>query len=534
MEDILSKESLKKTLNDKFGLQSFRPKQKKIIRGILSGKDVCAIMFTGAGKSLCYQFPPVHTNKTAIVISPLISLMNDQTMKLEAIGIPSVSLNSSISKKKQIIKGIMSNKYRIVYATPEFITARKEFIGELYETGHLLMVAIDEAHCVSSWGHDFRDSYRDLYFIKNSIPALPLMALTATATIKTSNDIITSLKLDPIYVKTTFDRPNLNINVIPRSDGKLNINDIFVHMKLDEPTIIYCQTRDMTEEISSQLSKDKGVKCDAYHGGMDTTNREYVQRLFIDNEITCIVATVAFGMGIDKTIRKVIHYGVPVFLEDYYQEIGRAGRDGEPSECILLYSISDFDISTYKIGQTKDDAYRNHQSKLVRKTRKYIHSDECRRKIILDYFGESYENDNCGNCDNCRDKANGIVRRFDFSSHVMLVLLTIEGLPCPFGAGTIVKVLLGSKAKAIKPEFRTIKSYGKGKNHSEKWWKILLKMIGNIEFIEDIVSATQRGATVAMTLKGKKWLRENKSSSKLLKSEHQKLIMSIPKDMARM
>jgi ATP-dependent DNA helicase RecQ len=520
--------SYKKRLKKYFGFSKFRKNQKKIINAVLKdNKDVCAIMFTGAGKSLCYQFPAVFSKKTVIVISPLISLMNDQNIKLENSNIKSVCLNSTVSDKNKIKNKILKNKYRLVYTTPEYIINQEEFLLELYNEGNLLMIAVDESHCVSSWGHDFRPSYKEIQKIKLLLPDLPLMALTATATPKVQKDMIDILRLNnPYIVKTTFDRPNLQIRLYPKD--KI-ITDLLPLVSDNKTCIIYCQTRKDTEKISEKLSK-KGIKCDAYHAGLPSVQRDIIQEDFIYDNITCIVATIAFGMGIDKTVRRVIHYGVSKDMESYYQEIGRAGRDGLDAECILFYSSKDFNTSSYFINKIENITYRNHKMDLLSVMKKFVYSNLCRRQIILEYFGEKYDKENCKMCDNCLDNEESI--KVDFTFNTILLLDTVYKTGNMFGMNSIINILRGCKRKNIL-KFKLFPFYGKGSKYSEKWWKIFFRMIINLGFLKEKAISKGHGTSIYRTNEGYNFLKKicidvNKLQ---LKDNYEKLILPIPEEM---
>jgi ATP-dependent DNA helicase RecQ len=517
-----------KKLKKYFGFSKFRDKQKDIIDSIINdNRDVCAIMFTGAGKSLCYQFPAVYKKKVVIVISPLISLMNDQNIKLGQSNIKSTCLNGTVTDKKKIKKKIINNKFRLVYSTPEFIIKEQQFLKELNDSGNLLMIAIDESHCVSTWGHDFRSSYRGLSNIRKWLPDIPLMALTATATDVVKTDIINTLCLnDPLLIKTTFDRPNLNIKIIPKST---QLNDLYNLVKDNKVSIIYCQKRKDTEKICDIL-KDKGIKCDIYHAGMKSIERELVHENFVFDHITCVIATVAFGMGIDKTVRRVIHWGCPKDIESYYQEIGRAGRDGKYSDCILYYSDKDFSIINWFINKTENPIYRKHRMDLLSVMKKYIYTTDCRRNIILEYFGEKYSQDNCKMCDNCLNKKNVIKK--DLTKEAVILLQTIYLTGNMYGTGNIINIIRGSNNKKVK-KFNHLSVYNSGNKYSDKWWKIFCRMILNIDYINEKPIRRGHGSSLYRTLKGREFVESvcDNINSLTLKEKYNKLVMKIPEEM---
>lgn len=491
-----------------FGFDSFRGKQLEIISEVIENKrDACIIMFTGAGKSLCYQFPAVYTNKTAIVISPLISLSNDQAMKMTELNIPVCCLNSTVKFKSIIKDKILKNKYRLVYVTPEFIIKEEEFLKELYEKDVLISVNLDEAHTLSSWSQDFREAYAELGCIKRWLPSIPIMTLTATATKKVQNDIIKIMNLkDPLIIKTTFDRPNLFLNVIPKTKDPMN--DLLQVLKKDEPTIVYCQKRKITEKLAKLLTKN-GIICECYHAGMDNGSRDTVHKKFSTNEISCVTATIAFGMGIDITIRKVIHYGIPQDMESYYQEIGRAGRDGKDSHCYLYYELADMNTNNFLISQIVNTTYRNHRIQLALVMKNFIFSSECRRKYILSYFDEQYELDNCKSCDNCMkggpDNPNAKIH--DFSKEAIILLKVINLTGNCYGGCMLVDILRGSEAKKVLPRFREFDVYGKGKHYSDKWWKVLISLMVNNKYISEMIKPGIRGTLLNVSPKGSDWIK---------------------------
>lgn len=502
----MSNSSYHKLLKQKFGFAEFREKQLEIIKNIVENKrDVSATMFTGAGKSLCFQFPPLYTKKIALIISPLIALMNDQKEKMDKLGISATCLNGTVNNKGELQEDIINNSsdYTLIYITPEYLETEtsQDFLMDLANNDLLCLICIDESHCLSSWGHDFRPSYRKLKVLKKLLPDIPILAVTATATQRVQNDIIKLLKLkDPLIIKTTFDRPNLYIELKPKSKP---LNDLLHLLEDCEPTIIYCQTRVMTDKITKLLS-DNGIKCDAYHAGMHMFERDITYDNFINNKINCIVATVAFGMGIDKTIRKVIHYGTPQDLESYYQEIGRAGRDHKNSYCYLFYSSGDFATNNFLINKINNPIYKAHKFQTQSIMKKYIYTEGCRRAYILHYFGEEYDNDNCGNCDNClEDKTNK--PKVNFTQPAQIFLEVLKETNNKYGSSTIINILRGSNAKKAK-KYANLKQYGKGENQSAEWWKCFIRLMINYSFVLEKPVSKGFGFTLHRTVKGRKWL----------------------------
>jgi Werner syndrome ATP-dependent helicase len=518
-----------KVLKETFGFDTFRDKQLEIIEAILSGKDVSATMFTSAGKSLCYQYPAVYSGKVVIVISPLISLMDDQKMKMEEIKVPTTCLNGNVLNKNKIKKDILNNKFRLVYSTPEYIITCEEFIKELIEAELLVCVVIDESHCVSSWGKDFRESYRDLCKLKEWIGPynVPIMALTATATETVKKDIIKTLKLvDPLIVTTSFDRPNLYIEVKPKNDIKL---DIVPLLKKNESTIIYCPTRKDTEAIC-EILKNNNILCDAYHAGMSSMEREMVHEDFVGNVINCVVATVAFGMGIDKVIRRVIHYGIPKDIESYYQEIGRAGRDRKKSICTLFYKMSDLNSGDYFVNQISDPVYRKHKFDLLNVMKKYVRINTCRRQYIMNYFGEQSE-DKCKNCDNCVHPK--IILQKDITKEACMLLRIVNDTGNKFGIGTVILVLKGSNAKKVPLSCKKMKFYGCGKQYSDNWWKGLSKILLDSGLLAEKPFNGGHGFMVQITGKGKNFIKSVSNNGGItLLDDHTPFIVDIPNDMA--
>ena len=450
-----------------FGYDNFRPGQEEIINNILNQNDCLGIMPTGAGKSICYQIPAMLLPGVTIVISPLISLMKDQVDNLNQIGIPATFINSSLSHSEysQTINNIMHNVYKIIYVAPERLTS--EAFLNLLNNLQISMFTIDEAHCVSQWGHDFRPSYREIANVIVNLKTRPVVsAFTATATNIVKKDIINLLHLqNPFTLTTGFDRANLKFSVqIPENKNKYILN--FLQNQNDIPGIIYCATRKLVDNLFEKLT-ECGYKVSKYHGGMNESARAKSQDDFVFDRTNIMIATNAFGMGIDKSnIRYVIHYNMPKDLESYYQEAGRAGRDGDNSECILLFSRSDIVTNKFLIEQTPSENGHKVEYDKLNDIIDYCNTDRCLRKYILEYFGEIPLFENCNNCSNCLTKT----ETTDITVDSKKILSCIKRMNERFGSGLVTDVLKGSKSSKIKA---TIIDFG-GKNSITNYYSNLI------------------------------------------------------------
>lgn len=460
-----------------YGYENFKPKQYEIINRIICGEDVCGILKTGYGKSICFQIPALYIDKPAIIISPLISLMDDQRMILEELGISSCCYNSNVSNKSDMRRDILQCKYKFIYITPESIVNMKDFLVKLDDVQGISLIAIDEAHCISSYGFDFRKAYREMNFFKDILPHVPILAVTATATEIVGKDICKVLGFknsDPI--KTSFDRPNLYLEV--RMKGKNIGNDIVPIIKEHEnqSIIIYCLTKKETVKVAEILKMHK-INCGIYHSGMNADDKTDAHHNFINGTVKVMAATIAFGMGINKSdVRVVIHYGSPRNIEGYYQEIGRAGRDNEKSYCYALYNFGDFRMQQSFIANSNDSNYQKTQLKLLEQMKHYMTTKFCRRQILLEYFDEE-TNDTCDFCDNCcgvHKKADSsiLITKQDVHKEAKMLIDLMESIKGRnFGIGMYINILRGSSNKTITSLMKKNIFYNAGKHRSVAWWK---------------------------------------------------------------
>lgn len=492
---LMNATSPKKVLKTVFGYDEFRPMQEEIITNVLNKKDTLVLMPTGGGKSVCFQIPAIVAKGTAIVVSPLIALMKDQVESLKANGVKAVFINSSLSAndEKIINKLILLGEIDLLYVSPEKIMnpTFKAFLNQI----DINLFAIDEAHCISSWGHDFRPEYTQLNSIKKQFPNTPIIACTATADQLTRDDISKQLDLvTPKVFISSFDRPNISLNVLPGKERFKTILD-FVLQRNNQSGIIYCLSRKNTEQISEKL-KNSGIKAAHYHAGLNPEVRNQVQEDFINDKIQIICATIAFGMGIDKSnVRWVIHYSLPKNIEGYYQEIGRAGRDGSPSDTLLFYSYAD--VVTLKNIIANSGQKEVQEAKLER-MQQYADALICRRKILLNYFGETLQ-ENCGNCDVCKNPP----QQFDGTTIVQKALSAILRTNQKVAAGLLIDILRGSnRIEILEKDYQKIKTHGAGKDISYFDWQQYIFQMLNMGIIDiaydqhNILRLTPKGKSI--------------------------------------
>jgi len=491
-----------------FGYDQFRPLQGEIIQDALAGRDVFVLMPTGGGKSLCFQLPALMRDGLTIVVSPLIALMKDQVDALQTSGISATYLNSTLDREeaKARWRGLHRGEYRMLYVAPERLML--DAFLERALNWNIAQFAIDEAHCISEWGHDFRPEYRELKKLRKHLPDVPIIALTATATERVRADVIKELKLrDPRFYVASFNRPNLTYRVIPKTEPYEQLL-AFIRSRPKDSGIVYCASRKSTESLARNLNED-GVSAKPYHAGLTNVERTKHQDAFLRDDVRVITATIAFGMGINKpNVRFVVHYDLPKNLESYYQETGRAGRDGLPSQCVLLFSPGDVAKQLHFIDEKTEKEARIARAQLQQMVH-YAETRECRRAVLLEYFGETFPLQSCESCDSClqpRETFDGTVQAQKFLSCVYRIHAR-HGFG--FGLGHVVDVLRGADTEAIRQRgHNELSTYGIGGESKRAEWQAIGRELLRLGLVQ---CAPGKFATLSLTPAGLEALRKRTS-----------------------
>jgi ATP-dependent DNA helicase RecQ len=495
-------------LKQYFGFTSFRPLQEEIIRDALAGNDVFALLPTGGGKSLCFQLPALARDGLTVVVSPLIALMKDQVDALQASGIAATFLNSSLAagESRERLRGLHNGEFRLLYVAPERLML-SGFLSDLQKWNVKLM-AVDEAHCISEWGHDFRPEYRQISELRKHFPNVPFMALTATATGRVRDDIVSHLKLrEPKCYVASFNRPNLTYRVLAKNKPYDQLL-AFLRARPKESGIVYCMSRKSTESVAANLSED-GVKARPYHAGLTPKERSEHQELFLRDDIRVVCATIAFGMGINKpNVRFVVHYDLPKNIEGYYQETGRAGRDGLPGECVLLFSAGDAVKQTMFIDEKPNPQEQQIAREQLQQMVHYAECAGCRRSELLAYFGEEFSAGGCGACDNCLSPR----ATFDGTLAVQKFLSCVYRIreKNGFGVGLnhVVEVLTGADTEKIRKwDHAQLSTYGIGKEHSRPEWAAIGRELIRLNFLRQ---TAEKYSVLEITNEGRAALKERK------------------------
>ena len=495
-------------LKKHFGYDQFRPLQREIIEDALAGRDVFVLMPTGGGKSLCFQLPALMRDGLTIVVSPLIALMKDQVDALQTSGIPATYLNSTLDREeaKARWRGLHRGQYRMLYVAPERLML--DTFLERALNWNIAQFAIDEAHCISEWGHDFRPEYREPKKLRGHLPDVPIMALTATATERVRADVLKELELrDPSFYVASFNRPNLTYRVVPKTEPYEQLL-AFIRSRPNDSGIIYCASRKSTESLARNLNEDD-VSAKPYHAGLTNVERTKHQDAFLRDDVRVITATIAFGMGINKpNVRFVVHYDLPKNLESYYQETGRAGRDGLPSECVLLFSAGDVAKQRHFIDEKNEKEARIARAQLQQMVH-YAETRECRRAVLLEYFGETFPVQSCDSCDSClqpRETFDGTVQAQKFLSCVYRIHAR-HGFG--FGLGHVVDVLRGADTEAIRQrDHNELSTYGIGGELKRGEWQAVGRELLRLRLVE---CAPGKFATLSLTPAGLEALRKRTS-----------------------
>ena len=496
----VTSEQLHHVLKDVFGYGSFRPLQESIIRDSLDGRDVFALLPTGGGKSLCYQLPALVRPGLTVVISPLIALMKDQVDALQANGVAATFLNSTLSETERRTRwrGLHTGAYKLLYLAPERLILGT-MPEELARWG-VACVAVDEAHCISEWGHDFRPEYRQIGALRERFAQVPFLALTATATERVRSDILGQLHLrDPATYVASFNRPNLVYRVLPKSQPSQQVIG-FLKDRKGEAGIIYCASRAGADALAARLV-DAGIPAAAYHAGLEKADREKAQDRFLRDEVRVVCATIAFGMGINKpNVRFVLHHDLPKNLEGYYQETGRAGRDGLPGECLLLFSAGDVAKQQGFIEEKTDAREQQLAREQLRQMVHYAESSQCRRAALLGYFGETFGADNCGACDNCLSPRSSYDGTLAAQKLLSCVYRVRQKSGFDFGLNHIVTVLTGGDVEQVKRYAHDqISTFGIGAEHSRNTWGAIARELIRLGYLQQ---NTGQFPTVGLTPEG--------------------------------